>query len=594
MNIFLNMRTLVVTLFLSLVAFSHAGMLSNGTFDQGNWEIRESPQGDWLSLRADGSAAPKGTSETGNYGQSAVGTLNTPGLTSIAAHLQARGGNAIRQTFQQVDAGTFDEFQVSLRLGYRRDAATRGDLTLRVSLLDPLDGSLFTFQDLTLPDPGVGANSLTLENLALSVDRETYAGRPIAIQFANITPNVPIGDAWMGTLIIDDVMVNPTTPRVAANAEMSAAVHGVIERLLPGRQGEFSFAIIPPDQGRDVFEIESGAEGTVVIRGNRTLSLVSGFHWYLKHTAKCHVSWNGNQLAFASPAPAPQGLIRQVSPYKHRNQGNVTVGSYTQAFWDWERWEKEIDFMALNGITQAVVIPGHQKIWQNTLRRLNFSEADLAAYIPNLGHAAWWLFGNLEGDGGPLPQEVIDGEAVLGQQIVSRMRELGIEPILFGYVGFVPTTFPNYFPNAHVVPQGLWMNYRRPDVLSPLDPQFASVAAIWYEELATLFGEANFLTGDLFHEGGNSGGLNLTQAAAAVHASMLNALPDSTWLIQAWGGNPDPSLIAGTDFHHTLVQQLISDMTTGKNDAGTLRTFQDRPWTWNEISNFGGNNVLPH
>ncbi|MCB1133191.1 MAG: alpha-N-acetylglucosaminidase C-terminal domain-containing protein, partial [Verrucomicrobiae bacterium] len=98
--------------------------------------------------------------------------------------------------------------------------------------------------------------------------------------------------------------------------------------------------------------------------------------------------------------------------------------------------------------------------------------------------------------------------------------------------------------------------------------------------------------GDLFHEGGNAGGLNLTSAATAVQSAMQAAIPGSTWIIQSWGGNPSSSLVAGTDLHHTLIQQLISDMATGEGEGGGFRTYQGRPWTWNEISNFGGNNGL--
>ncbi|MGA0846640.1 MAG: alpha-N-acetylglucosaminidase TIM-barrel domain-containing protein [Luteolibacter sp.] len=318
----------------------------------------------------------------------------------------------------------------------------------------------------------------------------------------------------------------------------SELLTGLINRLLPGRAGDFEFSLIRADAGRDCFEIEAGNDGKIAIRGNTNLSVASGFNWYLKHVADCHVSWTGNQLDLPSPPPAPNALIRQVSPYQHRNQGNVTVASYTQAFWNWERWEQEIDFMALNGITQAVIVPGHQKVWQETLKRLGYSDADIAAYIPNLGHTCWWLFGNLEGEGGPLPQEVIDGEAVLGRQIADRMREFGIEPIVYGYVGLVPNSFRSYYPSANVIEQGQWLRYPRPDVLSPLDPQFAPTAAIWYQELAAVYGPVKFLSGDLFHEGGNVGGLNLSSAAAAVQAEMQPAIPGSIWVIQAWGGTP--------------------------------------------------------
>lgn len=72
------------------------------------------------------------------------------------------------------------------------------------------------------------------------------------------------------------------------------------------------------------------------------------------------------------------------------------------AFWDWERWEAEIDRMALQGINMPLMaVYGEYAVWQNTLRRLNFSETDIAAFLPGAGYEAWWLMGNLEGFGGP-------------------------------------------------------------------------------------------------------------------------------------------------------------------------------------------------
>lgn len=43
------------------------------------------------------------------------------------------------------------------------------------------------------------------------------------------------------------------------------------------------------------------------------------------------------------------------------------------AFWDWEHWEQEIDWMALNGINRPLAIIGTAAIWKNTLERLDFS-----------------------------------------------------------------------------------------------------------------------------------------------------------------------------------------------------------------------------
>ena len=46
--------------------------------------------------------------------------------------------------------------------------------------------------------------------------------------------------------------------------------------------------------------------------------------------------------------------------------------------------------------------------------------------------------GNMEGWGGPLPQSWIDDQLSLQHQILSRMRELGMIPVLPAFAGHVP------------------------------------------------------------------------------------------------------------------------------------------------------------
>ena len=92
----------------------------------------------------------------GNYGQSAP---DTPGLTSIAAHLQDRDGNYYQQTLATsegpVDAGAFGGFDVTFDYAYRNDTATAGDIYLRVSLWDTTADSEIVGQTLTIVDTGV-------------------------------------------------------------------------------------------------------------------------------------------------------------------------------------------------------------------------------------------------------------------------------------------------------------------------------------------------------------------------------------------------------------------------------------------------------
>jgi alpha-N-acetylglucosaminidase len=38
------------------------------------------------------------------------------------------------------------------------------------------------------------------------------------------------------------------------------------------------------------------------------------------------------------------------------------------AWWDWKRWEKEIDWMALQGVNLPLAFTGQEAIWQKVFK----------------------------------------------------------------------------------------------------------------------------------------------------------------------------------------------------------------------------------
>lgn len=42
---------------------------------------------------------------------------------------------------------------------------------------------------------------------------------------------------------------------------------------------------------------------------------------------------------------------------------NVCTVSYSMAWWDWARWEEELDWMAISGINLALAFTGQEHIW---------------------------------------------------------------------------------------------------------------------------------------------------------------------------------------------------------------------------------------
>ncbi len=364
------------------------------------------------------------------------------------------------------------------------------------------------------------------------------------------------------------------------------SVLGVIDRQLPGRASGFTVEVISADNGKDVFEIES-VESKVVLRGNSVSAICAGLNWYLKYYVKAHISWDGDRLNLPEALPATPQKVRIVSPYKQRYIYNYCTFNYTMSFWKWKDWERELDFLALNGINFALAsVVGQEALWQNFMRRLGFTEKEIFDFIPGPAYEAWWLMDNLEGFGGPVTQEWIDARKDLQLKILARMSELGIEPLMQGFFGMMPRASLTRFPDAGIIETGIWgSGFKRPPMAVPSNKKFFDFAKLWYEEQKKLYGDARYFGGDPFHEGDFVKGVNLTDVALGIQKAMQDSKPDSIWVLQGWGNNPSPQLLAGTEKERTLVIDLFaeSDPKWGETDG-----FGGTPWIWAIISNFGG------
>ena len=173
---------------------------------------------------------------------------------------------------------------------------------------------------------------------------------------------------------------------------------------------------------KDYFEISS-EDGKVLITGNSDLSLATGLNWYLKYVAGIHLSWNNLSQKLPEILPLPQEKIRKETSMQNRYYLNYCTYSYSMAFWDWERWEKEIDWMAMHGINMPLSITGMEVVWYNLLKRLGYTTEEVNEFISGPAFMAWWQMNNLEGWGGPNPDSWYQQQEALQQKIVARMRE---------------------------------------------------------------------------------------------------------------------------------------------------------------------------
>ena len=366
------------------------------------------------------------------------------------------------------------------------------------------------------------------------------------------------------------------------------AMRQLAYRLLGNRVDDFTFVIDPSLQNEATRRIGiiRTPEGKIRISGADTISLASGLNLYLKHFAHAHVSWVHDQLHLPKELPGPDKIAYFDSRQQHATAFNYCTFNYTMAWWDWPRWERELDLLCLYGVDTPLAIIGTEEIWLRVLQRFGYTRDEARTFPAGPAYTAWWLMGNCQGIGGPVSEAYVQSRVELQKKILARMRELGMRPILQGFVGLVPLDFADKNPGARLLPQGNWCGVPRPPVLHPDDPLFGRIAEAWYEEQAELYGNNSRFAGDLFHEGGNSRGIDVPRMAAKVQALMLRSHPDAVWMLQGWGGNPSPALLKGLDPEHAEVVELCGEFFRNweKNNG-----FSGTPWYLSTIVQYGGN-----
>ena len=377
-------------------------------------------------------------------------------------------------------------------------------------------------------------------------------------------------------------------PAVIHAETARTTVPALITRFAPSHAKEFVIQEIPAVEGRDAYEIES-VSGKVVLRGSSGVAQSSAFYHYLKEFCHAHVSWNGDNLTLPEKLPTLTEKIRVVSPVKHRLAYNYCTHGYTMPFWGKVEWAREIDWLALHGINRALIIQGQDAVWQNTFARFGYTKEEMRKWICSPAHQPWQFMQNIHSIMPPT-QNIIDEHAELGRFIVERCRSLGIEPVLQGYYGMLPTHFKEKHSTAAIFPQPDWnVGTPRPDMLNPADPLFVPIANAFMEEQKKIYGsDILYYAADPFHEGGSSKGMDRGVVYKQIQDAILAFEPRATLVKQCWQSSNKEMFDAGNK-DHSLALDLWCDVHPFWQNA---KGYDGTPWGWCMLFNFGGNNAL--
>jgi alpha-N-acetylglucosaminidase len=270
------------------------------------------------------------------------------------------------------------------------------------------------------------------------------------------------------------------------------------------------------------------------------------------------------------------------------------------SWWDWKRWEKEIDWMALHGINMPLAITGEEYTWYVVYKEMNFSDDELKDFFCGPSYFSWFWMGNLDGWGGPLPLSWMKSHFELQKKILKRQRELGMKPVLPAFTGHVPAAFKKKFPNAKLKATNWTNGFADTYILDSEDPLFAEIGKKFLQKQTALLGTDHLYSADTFNENEPPSDEPefLSKLSARVYEGMRQADTAAVWVMQGWLFYSDRKFWKEPQTEALLKavpndKMILLDLATEIEPVWKrTEAFYGKPWIWNMLHNFGGNTNL--
>lgn len=432
------------------------------------------------------------------------------------------------------------------------------------------------------------------------------------------------GYTW--SIVVDEENYTVTlTYTEAPVVENPAAVVALVGRIGGADVADrFKFVLDPSLNSKQEVFVLGSEDGKILVKGTTISAITTGLGWYLNHIAHINISWNslnektvavkneGAAYADLSELPLPTVEETHVSDAKYRYYLNTCAFGYSMTSWTWTRWQQEIDWMALHGINMPLQLIGLEEVWRKFLtmekadgsRKYGYTDEEAKAFVAGPAFIAWWAMNNLEGWGGTGSGTKSGGtwagaggvqddawyvrQKELAGKITAAQRALGMQPVLPGWSGMVPTNFASKSGYATRNNGGNWAgDFVRPLLLSVSNADYAEIAADYYACLHAVMGESQYYSMDPFHEGGGAGTM---EDYEALYAAMEAAKPGSQWVIQQWQWSATQRYsLTAVPAGRLIVLDLFSD---GSPAFDSYNGYAPQDAVFCAIPNFGGRSGL--
>lgn len=327
-------------------------------------------------------------------------------------------------------------------------------------------------------------------------------------------------------------------------------------------------------------------ETQLFVQAGTRVAACNGIYTYLQEICHVQYSWCGNESLSVSAIVPFSGKLEKTIEQKYRVYMNYCTLDYSMCWWDWPRWEQEIDFMAMNGINMPLTVIGTEAVLFETLLQFGFTQEEALQSISGPAFWAWQLMTNIDGYLPPPDKSYVYARLALGKKILERVTAFGMIPIQQGFCGHVPMLLKEKYPKANIIPKAAWCLYPKTAQLDPLDPLFETFGQAYLQTLEKLLGNHHYLACDPFHEGTPPKPWKhyLKRVGRAIDALYKNFDEQSVWVMQAWTMRKHIVRVVPKD--RLLILDLNSERTPKNQNVWGY------PVVAGMLHNFGGKNAM--
>ena len=288
----------------------------------------------------------------------------------------------------------------------------------------------------------------------------------------------------------------------ACRSDDEKAALALARRVMGPQASGIAFERISASE--DCYELRQKGN-KVLIRGNNANSMAVGLNRYIQEYCLADVSWyHYNPVELPPVLPSVPEPVTGKAEMPIRFFLNYCTLGYTMPWWQWEEWERFIDWMALNGVNMPLAITGEEAVWQKVWRKYGLTDEQIRAFFTGPAHLPWQRMCNVDRWQGPLPQSWIDGQAELQKRILKRERELNMKPVLPAFSGHIPRELAGvvdqHLDTSQVARWGNFAHDRRCTFLNPTDPMFSRIQKDFLEEQTRMYGTSHIYGLDSFNE----------------------------------------------------------------------------------------------